>query len=222
MSDRQHPGEPTDLASWRAHLEVRGLEVAEVDEDPLVTFDAWFYLARRAGVYQPEAMTVATVSAAGVPSVRHVLLRGRAPGVLRFFTNYRSAKAQELDANPAVALCFGWIVIGRQVRVVGRATRSIPEVSDAYFATRPRDSQLGAWASAQSQVLADRAELDEAYGQAQARFDGVPVPRPPHWGGFDVVADQVELWQGRGSRLHDRVLCTRRPDGTWSRQRLAP
>ncbi len=211
----------SDLAALRAELEAAGLDEDDVDPDPFVEFERWYALARDAGVHQPEAMTVATVGADGMPSTRHVLMRATEGGAFRFFTNYRSQKALEIEAHPAVACCFGWIVIGRQVRIAGHAHRSIEVVSDAYFAGRPRDSQIGAWASAQSSVLRDRAELEEAYRQAEARFGGGEVPRPPHWGGFDVVADQIELWQGRGSRLHDRLRYTR--DGsTWVIQRLAP
>jgi pyridoxamine 5'-phosphate oxidase len=212
----------TDLAARRAELEAVGLSEADVDPDPFIQFGRWYEVASQAGIHQPEAMTVATVGAGGAPSSRHVLLRGVDQGAFRFFTNYRSLKATQIDASPTVALCFGWIVIGRQVRVVGRAGRSDPAVSDAYFASRPRDSQIGAWASPQSEVLADRAALDASYAEAEARFAGLPVPRPPHWGGYDVRADEIEFWQGRASRLHDRLVYRLDPQGRWAIRRLAP
>jgi len=213
----------TDLAGRRAELEAAGLDRTDLDPDPFAQFARWFEVSSEAGVHQPEAMTVATVGADAVPTSRHVLLRGLDHGAFRFFTNYHSQKAGQIDASPAVALCFGWIVLGRQVRVVGRAQRSDPAVSDAYFSSRPRDSQLGAWASPQSSVLADRQQLVGAYADAEARFEGQPVPRPPHWGGYDVVADEIEFWQGRASRLHDRFRYQRvGRDPTWVIERLAP
>jgi pyridoxamine 5'-phosphate oxidase len=211
----------SDLDSVRAELEAAGLAEADCHPDPFVQFDRWYDVTRQAGVHQPEAMTVATVAPDGVPSTRHVLLRSTEDGAFRFFTNYRSQKAVEIEANPAVACCFGWIVIGRQVRIRGQARRSTAAVSDAYFAGRPRDSQIGAWASPQSSVLGGRAELEEAYRQVEVRFAGQEVPRPPHWGGFDVVADQIEFWQGRSSRLHDRIRY-RRQGEAWIKDRLAP
>ena len=174
-------------------------------------------------MHEPVAMVVSTATAAGIVSGRHVLLRGADDGVFVFFTNYQSQKAHEIAENPSVSLCFPWSVLGRQVRVAGLAHQSSAAVSDAYFATRARESQLGAWASPQSSVLADRAELEASYAAAEERFAGLAVPRPPHWGGIAVVPTEIEFWQGRPSRLHDRFRYTRAaPGGPWRIERLAP
>jgi pyridoxamine 5'-phosphate oxidase len=209
-----------DLEASRVELERIGLDEADVDADPFVQFRRWFDVAVESGVHQPEAMVVSTVSVAGAPSSRHVLLRGT-DGGFTFYTNYRSQKAREIEADPHVALCFPWIAIGRQVRVVGRAERTPASVSDEYFASRPRDSQLGAWASDQSAVLTDRGELERQFAARQAEFEPMSVPRPPHWGGLRVVPAEIEFWQGRRSRLHDR-LRYRRDRDDWIIERLAP
>jgi pyridoxamine 5'-phosphate oxidase len=168
-------------------------------------------------------MTVATVDEHGRPASRYVLLRGIDERGLAFFTNYASDKARALAANPNCALTFGWLALHRSVRVEGVAERLPEQESDAYFAGRPRSSRIGAWASPQSTVLASRAELDELFAAAEARFAGTDdVPRPAGWGGYLVRPERVELWQGRPSRLHDRVRYARGADGGWSRVRLAP
>lgn len=198
------------------------LEPDRVDPDPLRAIAAWLDDARAAGVVEPEAMTVSTVGPDGQPSSRYVLLRSLDERGLAFFTSYRSAKARELAANPRCALTLGWLALHRSVRVEGVAERLAAAESDAYFASRPRASRIGAWASPQSEPLASRAELDERVAAIEQRFAEVEdVPRPEDWGGFLVRPERVELWQGRPSRLHDRVRYDRAADG-WARVRLAP
>lgn len=201
----------------------RPLDPGALGADPLRVIAAWLDDARAAGIVEPEAMTVATVDAEGRPSSRYCLLRGLDERGLAFYTSYASDKARDLAANPDCALTFGWLALHRQVRVQGVAERLPEAESDAYFATRPRDSRLGAWASPQSAVLESRAVLDARVAEAEQRFAGVEdVPRPADWGGFLVRPWRVELWQGRPSRLHDRLRYERSGDGGWTRVRLAP
>lgn len=212
-----------DLSSHRADLEARGLDRADLDPDPLVQFERWFDEVAVVGVHQPEAMVVATADRAGRPSARHVLLKGVDTGFV-FFTSYESQKGSELDANPNGAICFPWNDVSRQVRVVGPVERVGAAASDEYFATRPRGSQLGAWASHQSAVIADRSVIEERLAAAEARFDGREVERPPYWGGYRVVPVEIEFWQGRPSRLHDRFRYVRDPGDPsgWHVERLSP
>jgi pyridoxamine 5'-phosphate oxidase len=190
--------------------------------DPIVLSQRWFAEAQAAGVAQADAMTLATATPDGRPSARIVLLKGIDARGFSFFTNYESRKGRELDANPYVALVLLWVALQRQVRVTGRVERLSGEESDAYFATRPRGSQIGAWASAQSRPLPERAELEQHWAALDERYGGGTVPRPPHWGGFRVEPDEIEVWQGRANRLHDRFLYTRTADGDWTHARLAP
>ncbi len=194
----------------------------DLPSDPIALVQRWFADAQAAGVEQHDAVTLATATPDGRPSARAVLLKGIDQRGFAFFTNYESRKARELNANPHAALVLLWIPLHRQVRVGGRVERLSAEESDAYFATRSRGSQLGAWASPQSRPLADRGELEARWAALDERWAGDAVPRPPHWGGYRVVPDEIELWQGRANRLHDRFRYLRVPDGGWSRERLAP
>ncbi|RMH18156.1 MAG: pyridoxamine 5'-phosphate oxidase [Gemmatimonadetes bacterium] len=200
---------------------VRGLPEAAEDRDPIELFEDWFAAARDSGLMLPEAMALSTATPDGVPSSRMVLLKGVDERGFRFFTNYESRKARELDANPHAALLSHWAVLERQVRVEGRVERLSAEESFAYFRTRPRGSRIGAWASQQSRPLASRAELEARVAEMERRFEGQDVPLPPFWGGYLLRPSRIEFWQGRANRLHDRLEFTRDGEG-WSAQRLYP
>jgi len=199
------------------------LHVADLPPSPLDAIVAWVADAVEHEVPEPGAMVVSTATPSGVPSSRTVLLRGISGGGLVFFTNRRSRKGQELGANPFCAALLRWDVIHRQISVTGTAEITSDQESDAYFASRPRLSRIGAWASNQSEVLADRAELQARMAAMEARFPDEDVPRPPHWGGYRIIPDAVELWQGRPSRLHDRLRYRRAGDpAVWVVERLSP
>jgi pyridoxamine 5'-phosphate oxidase len=212
---------PPDLASLREEYVLGGLDEADLTPDPITMFERWFAEASTAGLTEANAMVLATASASGLPSTRTVLLKGVGPDGFVFFTNYDSRKSAELAVNPRCALLFGWYPLQRQVRIEGTAVRVSRAETEAYFATRPRDSQLGAWASAQSRAVASRAELDASYEEVQARFGDGEIPAPPFWGGYRVRPESVEFWQGRRGRMHDRLVY-RSTAGGWTTQRLAP
>lgn len=197
------------------------LDVADCRPDPFDQFAEWFVAVQAAGYAEPTAMTLATVDAHGQPSARVVLLKGFDRQGFVFFTNYASRKGQELEASGRAGLLFYWERQMRQVRIEGGVERVSPQESDEYFATRPRASQVGAWASPQSAPLADRAALERRVEELEARFGAEPVPRPPHWGGYRLAPNRFEFWQGRASRLHDRVVYARGAGG-WTRSRIAP
>lgn len=209
------------IADLRRDYRARALSEADAAADPLVFFRQWFDEAVSADLNDANAMTLATASADGTPDGRIVLLKDVGPDGFTFFTNYDSAKGQELAANPRATLVFFWAALERQVRVSGTVTRVDEAASDAYFLSRPRESQVGAWASPQSQVIADRGILETRMADATARFAAEPITRPPHWGGYLVTPAWIEFWQGRPNRLHDRLRYHRAGNG-WTIARLAP
>lgn len=210
-----------DLSHLRAEYRQASLDIGDVDADPLKQFHRWFSEAREAGQHEPNAMALGTADSDGEPNVRMVLLKEADARGFVFFTDYRSVKSEELGSNARGALCFWWHTLERQVRVRGAVQRVDEAESAAYFQQRPRGSQLGAWASAQSSVLSARDALVRRHEELESQYEGVDVPLPPHWGGFRVVPEVYEFWQGRESRLHDRLRY--RPVGSnWTIERLSP
>ena len=200
---------------------VRGLTDEGAGPDPFALFDRWYREAREAGLYLPESMALATATADGRPSVRQVLLKAFDERGFVFYTNYDSRKGEEIAENPRAALTVHWPILQRQVRINGGVEKTTEEESYAYFSSRPRGSQVGAWASDQSSVLGGREELERSFREAQERFGGGDIPLPPFWGGYRVIPETFEFWQGRANRLHDRLRFTR-TGGEWTIDRLYP
>jgi pyridoxamine 5'-phosphate oxidase len=210
------------VADLRQEYTLHGLTEADVPADPIPLFETWLQQAVAANLREPNAMTLATVSADGRPSARIVLLKGIDARGFAFFTNYESRKGHELNLNHWAALVFFWPELERQVRVEGMVERTSAEESDGYFRLRPVGSRVGAWVSPQSRVIDGRADLDHKFYEALTRYENQEVPRPPFWGGFRVRHASVEFWQGRPNRLHDRLRYRRDDDGNWVLERLAP
>ncbi len=209
------------IAHLREEYRRATLDESDVAADPLAQFHHWFAQARDAEVHEPNAMALATADADGAPACRMVLLKEADARGFVFFTDYRSKKGEDLGANARAALCFWWGPLERQVRITGRVERVSSEESAAYFRQRPRGSRLGAWASAQSSVIASRAGLERRHEELDAQYPGEDVPLPPHWGGYRVVPESYEFWQGRPSRLHDRLRFVPQSGG-WRVERLSP
>lgn len=212
----------TTIADLRKDYTQQALTEQDIAPNPIAQFHHWFEQALAAQVLEPNAMTLATATLEGKPSARIVLLKQVSEQGFIFFTNYESHKGRELIANPWAALTFWWAELERQVRIEGTVHQTDPLNSDEYFQSRPRESQLGAWVSPQSQVIADRSVLEDLWQDLSRRYENQPIPRPPHWGGFCLNPSVIEFWQGRPSRLHDRLSYRRHNQHNWLVERLAP
>lgn len=211
-----------DIADIRQDYQLAALDETIVGDDPVNFFTRWFAEAQQAEISEINAMTLATVNAENKPNARIVLLKGLDNGNFEFFTNYNSTKGTDLENNPYVCLVFFWKELERQVRIEGIARKLPAHKSDIYFHSRPEGSQLGAWASPQSHIISDRSILDENYSRYAKEFSGSQIPRPEHWGGYSVQPTAIEFWQGRSSRMHDRILFSTTEGGMWKKERLAP
>ncbi|MBU0676863.1 MAG: pyridoxamine 5'-phosphate oxidase [Verrucomicrobia bacterium] len=204
-----------------ARSAIRGLSEEDVDSDPMVQFNKWFHDAKRSGIFLPEAVTLATATPDGKPSARMMLLKGADERGFVIYTNFESNKGRQLDANPQAALVLHWSILERQVRIQGAVERVTEAESAAYFKTRLRGSRIGAWASAQSSVLESRTQLEQRVKEYEQKFKGDDIPLPPFWGGYRVIPERIEFWQGRLNRLHDRIVYEREGE-TWKISRLSP
>ncbi|MDB9372614.1 pyridoxamine 5'-phosphate oxidase [Nodularia sphaerocarpa] len=210
------------LADLRKDYTLEGLSETEIHPNPFIQFKKWFEQALAAQLPEPNAMTLATATPDGQPSARMVLLKDFDERGFVLFTNYNSHKGQELAANPQAALVFWWAELERQVRIVGTVEKISSEQSDSYFEMRPPNSRLGAWASNQSEVIVGREVLERQLQEFQDKYENQEVPRPPHWGGYRIIPREIEFWQGRSSRLHDRLLYTHLDHNNWKIERLSP
>ena len=210
------------LADLRKDYDLAGLAEKDLARDPFRQFEKWFQEAEAAKLTEPNAMTLATATRDGRPSARTVLLKGLDGRGFVFYTNYEGRKGRELEANPHAAMVFPWIALERQVVIEGTLTKVAREETAAYFHSRPRASQLGAWVSQQSAVIPARATLEDTMKTLEKKYAGAEVPLPANWGGYRLAPETVEFWQGRRSRLHDRLRYRREKDGSWSVERLAP
>ncbi|MEM6752684.1 MAG: pyridoxamine 5'-phosphate oxidase [Cyanobacteria bacterium P01_C01_bin.38] len=211
-----------NIADLRQDYTLQGLSETEIDSNPFAQFEEWFSQALNADILEPNAMTVATTTPEGKPSARMVLLKDFDARGFVFYTNYNSHKAQELAENPQAALVFWWAELQRQIRIYGRVEKISDSESDKYFYSRPFSSRLGAWASNQSEVIESREVLEQQLEELKQKYQDREIPRPPHWGGIRVIPAEIEFWQGRSSRLHDRLVYTRMEDNSWKIERLSP
>ncbi|MEP7170766.1 MAG: pyridoxamine 5'-phosphate oxidase [Bacteroidota bacterium] len=211
-----------NIKNLRKNYGMQQLSEKNINRNPVKQFELWMNLALEKNVNEPNAMNLSTVNEKGKPASRIVLLRGFDEKGFVFYTNYSSRKGSELKSNPYASLTFFWAELEKQVRIEGEAVKVSKAISDAYFKSRPRESQIGAWASPQSSSLKSREELEKMVENLTEKYNGKTIPRPPHWGGFCIVPDKIEFWQGRTSRLHDRIVYEKIKGNQWKISRLAP
>jgi pyridoxamine 5'-phosphate oxidase len=210
------------IADIRSDYSKKKLDIGNMEKDPIIQLDQWMEEAIEADLPEPTAMCLSTVDSEGQPSSRMVLLKGISEGKLYFYTNYNSQKSRELEANPKCAVSIYWAPLERQINILGNVTKADSKTSDAYFQSRPWKSQVGAWASPQSEPISSRNVIMLNFAKYSAKYLGQKVPRPPHWGGFAIIPDVLNFWQGRPNRLHDRIKYTLQPSGEWKVERIAP